>query len=124
MVRKRIRSVVQESLDYQLNWPIRLRELSIRLQDKSYKMAQEAIKLYVDGSLSRDAVMEVIRLSGVSLSRYVNPRKYLPYDGDTEVINEIEDVIIDDEEVVDDYVREVEEEYVGQSVIRRLMGHD
>ena len=124
MVRKRIRSVVQESPDYQLNWPIRLRELSIRLQDKSYKMAQEAIKLYVDGSLSRDAVMEVIRLSGVSLSRYVNPRKYLPYDGDTEVINETEDVVIDDEEVVDDYVREVEEEYVGQGVIRRLMGHD
>ena len=124
MVRKRVRSVVQESLDYQLNWPIRLRELSIRLQDKSYKMAQEAIKLYVDGSLSRDAVMEIIRLSGVSLSRYVNPRKYLPYDGDTEVINETEDVIIDDEEVVDDYVREVEEEYVGQGVIKRLMGHD
>mgnify|MGYP001773414461 FL=1 len=124
MVRKRVRSIVQESPDYQLNWPIKLRELSIRLQDKSYKMAQEAIKLYVDGSLSRDAVMEIIRLSGVSLSRYVNPRKYLPYDGDTEVINETEDVIIDDEEVVDDYVREVEEEYVGQGVIRRLMGHD
>ena len=123
MVRKRAREAMQE-LNHQLNWPIRLRELSIRLQDKSYKMAQEAIKLYVDGSLSRDAVMEIIRLSGVSLSRYVNPRKYLPYDGDTEVINETEDVIIDDEEVVDDYVREVEEEYVGQGVIRRLMGHD
>ncbi|GAB6944979.1 hypothetical protein [Vulcanisaeta sp. JCM 14467] len=123
MVRKRAREAMQE-LNHQLNWPIRLRELSIRLQDKSYKMAQEAIKLYVDGSLSRDAVMEIIRLSGVSLSRYVNPRKYLLYDGDTEVINETEDVIIDDEEVVDDYVREVEEEYVGQGVIRRLMGHD
>ncbi|GAB6945978.1 hypothetical protein JCM16161A_01080 [Vulcanisaeta sp. JCM 16161] len=124
MVKKRTRDVIQEALDYQLNWPIKLRELSIRLQDKSYKIAQEAIRLYVDGLLSRDAVMEIIRLSGVSLSRYVNPRKYLAYDGDDEVVEDTEDVVINELEEAEDEVKEVEEEYVGQRVIRRLMGND
>ena len=124
MVRKRVRSVVQDSLGYQLNWPIKLRELSIRLQDKSYKVAQEAIRLYINGLLDRNAVMEVIRLSGVSLSRYVNPKRYLPYDGDVEVINDTEDVVFEEVEEVDDHVKEIEEEYVGQSVIKRLMSHD
>ncbi|WP_243669891.1 hypothetical protein [Vulcanisaeta sp. JCM 16161] len=98
--------------------------MSIRLQDKSYKIAQEAIRLYVDGLLSRDAVMEIIRLSGVSLSRYVNPRKYLAYDGDDEVVEDTEDVVINELEEAEDEVKEVEEEYVGQRVIRRLMGND
>ncbi|ADN49472.1 hypothetical protein [Vulcanisaeta distributa] len=124
MVKKRVRGVIQEALDYQLNWPIKLRELSIRLQDRSYRTAQEAIKLYVNGLLSKDAVIEIIRLSGVSLSRYMNPRRYLVYDDNDEVIENVDDVIINEFDEVNDDVKEVEEEYVGQRIIRRLMGND
>ncbi len=125
MVKKRVRGgVIQEAPYYQLNWPIKLRELSIRLQDRSYRTAQEAIKLYVNGLLSKDAVIEIIRLSGVSLSRYVNPRRYLVYDDNDEVIENVDDVIINEFDEVNDDVKEVEEEYVGQRIIRRLMGND
>ncbi len=125
MVKKRVRGgVIQEALDYQLNWPIKLRELSIRLQDKSYKTAQEAIRLYVNGLLSKDAAIEIIRLSGVSLNKYINPRRYLVYDGDDEVIENVDDVIINEFDEVNDDVKEVEEEYIGQRIIRRLMGND
>ncbi|WP_054841968.1 hypothetical protein [Vulcanisaeta distributa] len=124
MVKKRVKGIIQEALDYQLNWPIKLRELSIRLQDKSYKTAQEAIKLYVNGLLSKDAVIEIVRLSGVSLSKYVNPRRYLVYDGNDEVVENMDDVVINEFDEVGDDVKEVEEEYVGQRIIKRLMGND
>ncbi len=123
MVRKGTRETVQEVLDYQLNWPIKLRGLSIRLQDKSYKITQEVIKLYINGLISGDAAMEMIRLSGIPLSRYVNSRKYVIYEGSDEVVQEVEDAVIDEFEEVSD-VEVIEEEYVGQGVIRRLMGDD
>ncbi|WP_054857943.1 hypothetical protein [Vulcanisaeta sp. JCM 16159] len=124
MVKRRVRGIIQEVPNYQLNWPIKLRELSIKLQDKSHKVAQEAIKLYVNGLLSKDAVIEIIKISGVSLSRYVNPRKYLRYDGNDEVIENTEDIVINEFEEVNNDIKEVNEEYIGQRMIKRLMSDD
>lgn len=64
-------------------------------------------------------------MSGVSLSRYVNPpRKYLRYDGNDEVIGNTEDIVINEFEEVNNDIKEVNEEYIGQRMIKRLMSND
>ncbi|MGC8606902.1 MAG: hypothetical protein ACP5L5_05015 [Vulcanisaeta sp.] len=124
MARRRVRELTQETLYYQLNWPIKLRELSIKLQDRSYKIAREAIRLYTNGLLSKDALMEIVRLSGIPLNKYVSPKKYLIYENNEETVEDNEDVIFNDFEEVNDNIKEVKEEYIGQGVIRRLMDYD
>ncbi len=122
MNRKRV-STIQETLEHQLNWPIKLRELSIKLQDKSYKIAREAIRLYADGLIDKETLREIIRVSGIPLSKHISPRKYERYDNE-EAMDEAREIIINDFEEVSAELEEVEEEYVGQRIIRRLMSND
>jgi hypothetical protein len=120
---KRKGQVLSQELDYALNWPIKLRELSIRLQEKSHGVVKEAIKLYMNGLIDRESLIEIIRLSGLSLHKYVDPRKYVEYEGE-DTIEDTEELVADDFEKARDAFREVHEEYVGESVIKRLMVND
>ncbi len=115
--------MLSQELDYALNWPIKLRELSIRLQEKSHGVVKEAIKLYMSGLIDRKSLMEIIRLSGLSLHKYVDPRRYVEYEGE-DTIEDAEELVADDFEKARDAFREVHEEYVGESVIKRLMVND
>jgi len=54
---KRKGQVLSQELDYALNWPIKLRELSIRLQEKSHGVVKEAIKLYMNGLIDRESLI-------------------------------------------------------------------
>ncbi|BDR90967.1 hypothetical protein [Vulcanisaeta souniana] len=124
-MRKRgTKTATQEALEYQLNWPIKLRELSIKLQDKSYKIVREAIKQYINGLLDKDTLMEIIKLSGIPLNKHVNPQRYIVHDDHEETLEDMEETINNEFEEVHNEIEEVREEYLGQGVIRRLMGND
>ncbi|MFB6470587.1 MAG: hypothetical protein TU36_005075 [Vulcanisaeta sp. AZ3] len=120
MIKRKAQETTQEIINYQLNWPIRLRELSIRLKDESHKIVRDTLKLYVNGKIDEESLREIIRLSGIQLSKYVNSRNYEEYDNE-EIAEEAIENIVHDEEAIEDKTIRVEEEYVGESIIRRLI---
>ncbi len=124
MGKRRIKTATQEILEYQLNWPIKLRELSIKLQGKSHKIVREAIKQYANGLLNKDTLMEIIKISGIPLNKHVNPQRYVVHDDHEETLEEVEETITNEFEEVQNETEEVREEYLGQGVIRRLMSND
>jgi hypothetical protein len=120
VIKRKAQETTQEIINYQLNWPIRLRELSIRLKDESHKIVRDTLKLYVNGKIDEESLREIIRLSGIQLSKYVNSRNYEEYDNE-EIAEEAIENIVHDEEAIEDKTIRVEEEYVGESIIRRLI---
>lgn len=106
-----------------LNWNIKLMELSIKLRDKSRDMVKEVLRLYMEGVITKDEVMDVIRISGIRLSKLENARRYESYN-DLEIEDNNEELLEDYEDVVDEDYDEVNEEYVGERVLRRVFDHD
>ncbi|WP_069807308.1 hypothetical protein [Vulcanisaeta thermophila] len=108
------------SEDRELNWNIKLIEVSVKLQSKSRAVIKEALRLYGEGVITRDEALSIIRLSGARLGKVENPRRFEGYVGE-EVVDNVEEVVGDEYDVPSDY-EVVEEEYLGQRVLRRVLG--
>lgn len=109
--------------DRGLNWSIKLMELSIKLQDKSHAIVKEAIRLYEEGVITRNDLMNIVRISGIRLSKNENLRKFEVYD-DEIITEENMELVEDYESIVEDNYEEVNEEYVGQRLLKRVLNYD
>lgn len=101
-------------MEAQLKIAARLRKLA----DLSLADRVKAIALiYLEAGL--DAAKEAARLANIPATRVEHRGRYALVD-DVELVEERAEEVEDGVEVADDPVEEVEEEYLGRSILRRV----